>query len=387
MSSGRRVVFVGAFGLAAAALACGIVEQIGAGTADAGGTAGDAAGDSGQSALPVVDEAWESDAAPAEPGVEHNIDSLAVWGSGPGRAFVAVTAKEGNQLWVLDAGTGERLRTVGQPGDGPGEFRRPNGVAIVSDLAIVAERDNARIQVLRLPDFEPLGFIGEQELARPYGVAAFEGDDGIELYVTDNYMAADREGQVPRDGEQAPTDDDEQIPPDDELGRRVRHFRFRAAGDRLQSELVNTFGDTRGEGILHRVETIAADPERRRLLIVDEVELAIRVYSLEGDYVRTMGEGILAHEPEGIALYETAGGGGYWLVTDQQDVLSLFLVFDRDSLEYVGGFTGAVTANTDGVALTQLPLGAFPNGAFYAVNDDTTVTAFDWREIARVLGF
>jgi 3-phytase len=308
---------------------------------------------------------------PAEPGTEHDIDSLAVWQTAPGEAIVLVTAKQGDQIWVHDASTGELIRRVGGPGSGPGEFERPNGIAVVDDLAIVVERDNARLQVLRLPDFEHLGFAGEAELTRPYGIAAFASEQGIEVYITDNYETPD-----------------EQIPPVAELGRRVRHFRLHDRGDSVDAELVSTFGDTAGDGILHKVETIAVDPARNRLLVVDELEteLAIRVYTLDGTYVGTMGAGIFAYEPEGIALFETADGGGDWIATDQQSELSLFLVFDRDTLEYLGGFTGEVTANTDGVTLTQLPLEAFPEGAFYAVNDDATVTAFDWRDIARALG-
>lgn len=333
--------------------------------------AGDRIGPGGQP-LPIVPEAWHSDPVPAEPGLEHDIDSLAVWGNAPGEALLLVTAKQGDQIWVLDAGTGEHVRRVGGPGTDPGRFERPNGIAVVNDLAIIVERDNARLQVLRLPDFEHLGFAGGAELTRPYGIAAFAGDEGIEVYITDNYETPD-----------------EQIPPGAELGRRVRHFRLRDRGDSIDAELVNTFGDTTGEGILHKVETIAADPDNDRLLIVDELEteLAVRIYDLSGAYVESMGSGIFEHEPEGIALYENADGAGYWLATDQQETLSLFLLFDRNSLQYVGGFTGEITANTDGVTLTQLSLNAFPEGSFYAVNDDATVTAFDWADIVQSLGF
>lgn len=322
--------------------------------------------------LPVVPEAWHTEPVPVEPGVEHDIDSLAVWETAPGEAIVLVTAKQGDQIWVHDANTGAQIRRVGGPGRGPGQFERPNGIAVVGDLAIVVERDNARLQLLRLPDLEWVGFVGENELTRPYGIAAFEGPEGIEVFITDNYET-----------------EDEEIPPVEELGRRVRHFRLRPAGDGIDAELVNTFGDIAGAGILHKVETIAVDPANDRLLIVDELEteLAIRVYALDGNYVETMGGGIFEHEPEGIALFETTDGGGYWLATDQQETLSLFLVFDRASLEYVGGFTGEITANTDGVTLTQLDLAAFPEGAFFAVNADATVTAFDWRQIAAALGF
>ena len=51
-----------------------------------------------------------------------------------------------------------------------------------------------------------------------------------------------------------------------------------------------------------------------------------------------------------------------------------------------GAFSGAVTANTDGVALTGRSFGPFSRGAFYAVHDDGNVAAFDLAEIVRALG-
>ena len=78
--------------------------------------------------------------------------------------------------------------------------------------------------------------------------------------------------------------------------------------------------------------------------------------------------------------------GGYWIATDQDEETNTFHVFDRETLGYLGSFTGATTRNTDGVALTQTPFGPFPAGAFYAVHNDGNIAAFSWTEIAAKLG-
>jgi 3-phytase len=93
-----------------------------------------------------------------------------------------------------------------------------------------------------------------------------------------------------------------------------------------------------------------------------------------------MGSGIFRHEPEGTALVR-CGKGGYWIACDQAENQSYFRVFDRLSLEYIGTFVGEATANTDGVALTQTAFPSFPEGAFFAVHDDSAVSAFDLGEI------
>lgn len=56
------------------------------------------------------------------------------------------------------------------------------------------------------------------------------------------------------------------------------------------------------------------------------------------------------------------------------------------TMEHLGTFTGAVTANTDGIALTQRAFGPFPAGALYAVHDDGNVAAFSWAASAEPLG-
>ena len=91
-------------------------------------------------------------------------------------------------------------------------------------------------------------------------------------------------------------------------------------------------------------------------------------------------------QAEGIALYACGDGSGYWISTDQGETSNSFHIFDRQTLEHVGSFAGETTMNTDGIALTQVGFGPFPNGAFYAVHDDQSIAAFSWAEIADRLG-
>lgn len=319
----------------------------------------------------TVAEAWASPFDEAD-----NVDSVAFWRAPDGASWIVATAKESDVLIVYDAATGAEVRRVGGPGADAGRLQRPNGVMIEGDLVFVTERDNHRVQVFRLPDFETVGLVGADALRRPYGLAVFPSpasgsDEGstLELYVTDNYETAD-----------------EQIPPDEELGERVKHFRLTIADEGVTGELVRAFGETEGEGRLPKVETLLADPENDRLLVADEEGGTFEVYRLDGTFVESWGEGHFHHEAEGLALRACDSSSGYWIATDQANDVSFFRVFDRDTFEYRGTFAGEVTANTDGVALTSQATDAFPAGAFFAVHDDQGVTAFDWRVIAEGLG-
>jgi 3-phytase len=248
-------------------------------------------------------------------------------------------------------------------------------VAVTGDLMLVVERDNQRVQVFRLPSFEPVGAFGQARLRRPYGLTVFPaaGESGYTLYVTDAYEGPD-----------------ESIPPPSKLGERVKQYRFAVAGDTLTHEHVRSFGATSGAGVLKAVESIWADPPNDRLLVAEEREDAsqIKVYTLEGAFTgTTIGTEYFPHEAEGIGLYRCADGSGHWVTTDQADAQSTFHVFDRTSLNYAGSFQGPVVANTDGIFVTERAFGPFERGAVYAVHDDGNTAAFAWADITDALGF
>ena len=307
---------------------------------------------------------------------EDELDSLATWPAEDGRTWLLASAKNVHQLVLFDADTGERLRAIGRRGQGEGEFLRPNGVFVLGDLLFVSERDNRRVQMLQLPDLQPLGSFGEGELRSPYGLWAHEPDPGvIELYVTDSFMDGARFDVVP---------------PLDQLDRRLRRYRIDADGPgRPQARSQGVFGATDPDTALRMVESLAGDPAHDRLLVADEDRrhaTALRGYRLDGRRGGgDIGPGVFEAEPEGLALWACTADSGYWIAADQLHPLTIFRVFDRATLAPRGSFTGTVTAGTDGIALHASATARFPAGALFAVHDDRAVAAFDLRDIARAL--
>lgn len=328
--------------------------------------------DSGR-AHAVVTEAFVTAATP-----EDNIDSPAAWLAPDGKVWLLATAKTGKGLVIYDGETGETLREVGSKGPGPGEFSRPNGIFVHDDHVYVVERDNQRVQVLSLPGFETVAAFGQDELEKPYGLWLRELDTGeLEVLVTDAYMAGED-----ADGEDIP-------PPLVDLDRRVHRYLITVADGAFDVAHAGTLGDTTAAGAIRIPESIWGDPAHDRLLIAEEdvgIGTALREYSLAGEFRgRTVGLDHFGAQAEGIALWACDDGSGYWLATDQFKDRSLFHVYDRASMDYVGAFAGEAVANTDGVWLHQPATTRFPNGVFYAVHDDMAVAAFDWTDIAAAL--
>ena len=297
------------------------------------------------------------------------IDSVATWRSAAGATWLLATAKSGARVLVYDAVTGSALGALApRPGDPP--LLRPNGIAVAGDVALVVDQERARVEMIRLPDGARLGAFGAGLLRTPYGIwAQADGDGGFDVYVTDSYRQPDGS-----------------FPPPAELDRRVHHFHL----DRdLQARTVRAFGETHGSGMLLTVESVAADPRHRRLLVAEEqVEAGsgLREYRTDGRYTGTsIAGGIFAWQAEGIALVACADGEGFWIASDQHHEHQRFHVFDRASLRWLGAFRGRVAADTDGLAYAPPPLPGFPAGALYAQHDNRAVVAFDWAEVARAL--
>ncbi|PWD99618.1 NHL repeat-containing protein [Marinilabilia rubra] len=315
----------------------------------------------------VIEEAFHTQRDESD-----NVDSPALWHGPEGENWLLATAKEGHSIFVFDAKDGRKIKTFGTEGSGMGELMRPNGIAVIDSLALIVERDNRRVQIFSLPACQPLGTLGEDQLIRPYGIAIQKTSKGYELFVTDNYEMAD-----------------ESIPPVDSLYHRVHHFAFTAKNDSIQAEHLNAFGDTSGEGILYKVESILWDQPLNRLLIADEYEMQrnIKIYTPEGKFTgEIISHQYFRYEPEGMALWACdEDTSGYYVTTDQDVINNNFPVFDRKSLKYLGSFAGKITRNTDGIFLSQKPYGGFENGAFFPVHDDGSITAIDWTNIADSL--
>lgn len=309
------------------------------------------------------------------------LDSLASWNAPDNHTWLIASGKSTHRLSVFDADTGALLRTVGAKGDGPGQFNRPNGLAVAGDLLFVVERDNHRVQVLRLPEFMPVTTFGSDSLRSPYGLWLKQSASNmLTAYVTDSFMDGERH---------------DVLPPLPQLAQRVRRFELTVEDDGkvIRTRDAGAFGDTSPQTALRMVESIAGDSPRERLLIADEAttdaqgprESTLREYTLEGRATgRSVSVGSFAAEAEGIVLWQCNAQDGYWIAVDQLNPLTVFRVFDRDDLSLRGSFQGVRTAYTDGIAL-QSTTTAFPRGALFAVHDDKAVSAFDLRDVARAL--
>jgi len=338
-------------------------------------------------ALPSIPEVWRSADYRKE---KAELDSMALWRSPDGAdAWLFVTGKKSHTVEIIDGHTGRHLRTLGKKGSGQGEFRRPNGIAVADDLLFVVERGNRRLQVFRLPSLDPVLQFGEELLINPYGLTVFRDPQvtasaAYHVYITDQqefdpkalHLAAVMQGA---------------------MAQRVKHLVVSENGTALTVEHRSTFGDIDGPGALFEVETIMADPEEKTLWICDEKSKAIRIYDLDGKFTgRSVGEGIIVGDPEGLALYRDASlpEGGVWVLSDQRDEVTVLRLFSRRSghllVSALGrsaapGVDDPVLAMTDGLWLAQESLGtSFHQGALFCAHLDKQVSAYSFGDLLKL---
>jgi 3-phytase len=301
-----------------------------------------------------------------------NIDSPAFYQTQEGENWIIATAKSTDKLFVYNAENGEVIKTVSGEGTELGKMDRPNGIWVHNDLCLVVERNNHRVQVFKLPEFEPLGFIGEDKLMKPYGLTVFEKDNKHHIYITDNYEY-----------------EEDVIPADSLLDKRVLHYSFNIEDGKLMDVNFEKYiGETTGDGVLKVVESIYADPKNDNLLICEELEgegkTCIKLYDLEGNFKENIGLGLFKSQAEGLALVECSDGG-YWISTDQSYDANIFHFLDRNTFELKASFQSDGLSNTDGIWLTQKSFGEFSKGQFIAVNNDGGVGAWDLEKIMTKL--
>lgn len=319
----------------------------------------DTTGTPPDTALVQIKETFVTESKP-----EENVDSIAYIGGE--QPLAVVTGKESHNLIVVDILAGKRLKVVGEPGSAENQFKRPNGIQAIDDMVLVVERDNKRVQVLSVPEMTHLAYIGADVLERPYGLSCFKKGDAYELYVTDDYEL--EEGAA--------------IPPGYH-DNRIKHFRFTKTDNTITSELVKTWGNSEGPGILFKVESLLADPENGVLLIANEEgeHAGINVYDLEGNFQgKKLDTSAFLGQPEGLAIY-AKGDHNYYVTTDQQSSVTVFHLYNRKTLAHVTSFRGEVTANTDGISVSTDAHPGYPEGVLLAIQDDQALSAFSWADI------
>jgi 3-phytase len=290
------------------------------------------------------------------------VDSVTLWdqrGSGQ-ESLALVTDKTNDRVEIYHVASGQFLSYIGQPGTGPGQLKRPNGIAMaydvqvgvnLFDVAFIVERDNSRVSMFSMPGMFYLGSFGSADLSDPYGIALHREPGRLRAWITNTGSSPDE--IVVFD-----------VVPSGQGLTGIKAFSFPTGGT---------------------LESILVDAQLGRVLACDEAARDIMLFNMQGNLQLRFGAGHFIDDPEGLVIHDLGSGEGHLIITDQVADPTEFEVFDRRTLQHLGSFSGP-TQGTDGIALTQNPRTGLPSGSFYALHLDTTVHVYNWNDIANGLG-
>jgi hypothetical protein len=189
---------------------------------------------------------------------------------------------------------GSLLRVVGTNGDGPLQFREPQQLCIASDgFVFIADSGNSRVQVLT-PTLDFHRFIGQGQLSGPIGVCAntdivvvsdrphcristFDRASGAPLHHFSSYGT--RDGQLRAPGGLCFVSGDRHVAVADYGNRRVIVFS-------VEGEFIRHVG----VGVLSGPMGVVASAFDE-LVVADYGNRCLRVFSSTGDLLASVGEG------------------------------------------------------------------------------------------------
>jgi hypothetical protein len=142
------------------------------------------------------------------------------------------------------------------------------------------------------------------------------------------------------------------------------------------------------------LETMYGDDHYQVLYIPDEGGgSGVFLYAPDGARVgMSFGEdGVFDSDAEGIWVYKCISGGtdtgeGLIVVSDQEDDLTDFEVFHRNTKEHLGTINISGVNNTDGISIMQQPSPEYPMGLLAVIDDDTSTVGVGWDTIFEKTG-
>jgi 3-phytase len=281
--------------------------------------------------------------APLEPIAKtidgRNVDSLAVWiAPKKSDSLVLLTEKEGGQVMVFKADKNATfVRRFG-------EMKRPNAVVVVHkaklgkrklDLVFVTERDANKVSVFSAPNFEKLGEFAH-DVQQPMGISLYQrGKNDLVAFI---------------------------VPKRAEGNDKVLRYKITEENGKIIGIREKEFG----KEITPEQETVYVDAKTKLVYVADENARNIKIYDVDGNLQKTIGDGIFQAQVEGIAIAECKGKR-YLIASDQLPVTE-FEIFELPNFEHRGTVVTSARI-TDGIALTTQKLPDFPKGLFLAQTD------------------
>ena len=120
-----------------------------------------------------------------------------------------------------------------------------------------------------------------------------------------------------------------------------------------------------------RCSSIEYDAYYNRLLILDSYEKNIKIYDINGNFIKVIDDNIFNSEPIGIKLMNENNGRGIYFIFDRSKIDNLFHIYDRETLSYISTLKSDKSLENDNICI----INHNGNKILYVIDDESCVLA------------
>lgn len=245
---------------------------------------------------------------------EYKFDSITNFGNN-----INISCKNTNGIVSYD-NNGNFLKKIGKKGFNYNEFNKPKGIKQINDYLFVLEKNNKRCQIIDLKSNKSISFFGFKKLKNPYDIDGIFFKDQFIIFISDLNLSSILKFNI----------------------------KFGDQGiERISSDIFLELPDL-------KLTSILVDAPLDRILIIDESNNLIRVFSLNGIFIKKLNN----FEDEIISL--TKSKDKYLIAENNKDT-SFIHVFD-ENLEYEHSFNNNLIFDIDDISYHNNHLYIISNG-------------------------
>jgi len=281
-----------------------------------------------------------------------NLNNITWWFNKKTKEYwIFLSSQETDKIFILNGLTGEYIKALGGTGDKVGQLNSPIDLVVFDDYLYILEQDNNRVQIFSLPDVIFIGFIGEIQLKSPRSLSLIKVKKDNKyyncLFVSENL---DKKSLRPK---------------------CVYKYIFNIDNKGIDNIKVKKIGNINGEGKIMRCSSIEYDAYYNRLLILDSYEKNIKIYDINGNFIKVIDDNIFNSEPIGIKLMNENNGRGIYFIFDRSKIDNLFHIYDRETLSYISTLKSDKSLENDNICI----INHNGNKILYVIDDESCVLA------------
>lgn len=244
---------------------------------------------------------------------EYNFDSITNLGNN-----IYLSCKESNSIITYDV-NGKFLSKIGKKGFNYNEFNKPKGVVQIKDYLFVLEKNNKRCQVIDLKLNKSISFFGFKKINVPYDIDGIFFKDQFIIFISDVGTS------------------------------RILKFNIKIGDqgiEKISSDIFLELPEL-------RLTSITVDVLFDRILIIDNTNNIIRVFSLNGIFIKKISNF------EGELISITKSDNKYF-IAENNEKNSLIHIYNKE-LNYESSLHNSLIINIDDMV--------YNNGYLYIISN------------------